>query len=308
MTTAIYTHPIMFEHPAREGHPERPDRLRSVCDALKDAQGLPLSFRTAEEADWDAIEAVHDRAYTQALRDAAPESRVVALDPDTSMGPASLEAARRAAGGVIQAVDAVEAGDVANAFCASRPPGHHATPSRAMGFCLINSVAVGAMHARAKHGRHRVAVVDFDVHHGNGTQDAFWSDADAFYASTHEFPHYPGSGAGEETGAHGNIVNAPLAAGAGGDAFRAAMERVVLPALDAFEPEFLFISAGFDAHERDPLASLCFTAEDFAWATRALCEVADQRCEGRVVSVLEGGYDLVALRESTLAHVGALAA
>jgi len=224
------------------------------------------------------------------------------------LSPGSGEAALRASGALVDAVDAVVGGEVDNAFCAVRPPGHHAEPARPMGFCLFNSVAVGAEHARNAFGLARAAVVDFDVHHGNGTQAMFWDDEGLFYASTHQFPHYPGTGAVDETGAHGNIANAPLAPGSGSDAFRKAFERIVIPALDGFRPEIVFISAGFDAHERDPLAQINLVEEDYAWATDQLVAVADTHAEGRVVSVLEGGYDLSALASSAAAHVARLMA
>jgi acetoin utilization deacetylase AcuC-like enzyme len=221
------------------------------------------------------------------------------------MGPHTLEAAMRAVGAATFGVDAVFEGKADNVFCAMRPPGHHAEHNRAMGFCFFNQAAIAAHHARKRHGAERVAVVDFDVHHGNGTQDIFWSDADLFYGSTHQMPLYPGSGAHSETGV-GNIFNAPLRAGDGGVEFRAAMERVILPALSTFSPDLIIISAGFDAHERDPLGSLQLTEEDFSWITLKLMEVADQFCGGRVVSVLEGGYDLQGLAGSVGVHVHAL--
>jgi acetoin utilization deacetylase AcuC-like enzyme len=224
------------------------------------------------------------------------------------MSPGSAEAALRSAGAVMAAVDAVMDGRIANGFCAVRPPGHHAERDRAMGFCLFNNIAVGALHARAVHGLRRIAVVDFDVHHGNGTQDIFFDDPDLFYGSTHQWPLYPGTGSRDERGVAGNVVNAPLAPEAGGREFRAAFEQTLLPALDSFSPQFLFISAGFDAHEADPLASLRLDEEDFAWATHRLCEIAAWHCGGRVVSALEGGYDLAALARSVAAHMNALSA
>jgi acetoin utilization deacetylase AcuC-like enzyme len=253
------------------------------------------------------------RAHSPALVDAilgplaarAQRETRVALDPDTVMSRGSAQAALRAAGAVCRAVDAVGAGEISNAFCAVRPPGHHAERSRAMGFCLFDNVAVGALHARAK-GFERIAIVDFDVHHGNGTQDIFWSDAASLYISTHQMPLYPGTGSAGETGESGNVLNLPLAPGAGGRELRAAFDRHALPALEAFRPDFLFISAGFDAHGSDPLANLAFTESDFAWATAALCGLAENACGGRVVSTLEGGYDLGALARSASAHVRAL--
>jgi len=240
------------------------------------------------------------------LNDRAQREGRAVIDPDTAMSPGSAEAALRAAGATCLAVEEVAAGRVGNAFCAVRPPGHHAERDRAMGFCLFDNVAVGALHARAM-GFERIAVVDFDVHHGNGTQDIFWSDPAALYISSHQMPLYPGSGARSERGASGaNILNLPLPPGAGGRELRAAFETQGLPALEDFRPDFLFISAGFDAHEHDPLANLAFNETDFAWVTRALCEVAARACGGRVVSTLEGGYDLDALARSASAHVQAL--
>jgi acetoin utilization deacetylase AcuC-like enzyme len=222
------------------------------------------------------------------------------------MSSGSADAALRAAGAVIAAVDAVMAGRLANAFCAVRPPGHHAERGTAMGFCLFNNIAIGALHARWAHGLRRIAVIDFDVHHGNGTQDVFFNDANLFYASTHQFPLYPGTGAATERGIAGNIVNLPLPPGADSVAFRLAMTKSILPALQSFEPEFILVSAGFDAHRSDPLGGLCLDESDFAWATSAICGVAAQHCCGRVVSALEGGYDLGALARSAAAHVRAL--
>jgi acetoin utilization deacetylase AcuC-like enzyme len=227
-------------------------------------------------------------------------------DPDTYMSPGSAEAASRAAGAVIAAVDGVMGGDFRNAFCAVRPPGHHAERARAMGFCLFNNVAVGALHARATHGLKRIAVVDFDVHHGNGTQDIFFDAPDLFYASTHQMPLYPGTGSPDERGIAGNVLNRPLRPGSGSVEFRAAYRDSVLPALEAFVPEFIFISAGFDAHRADPLANLALSEEDFGWVTAEICAIAARLCEGRVVSTLEGGYDLGALAASAAAHVRAL--
>jgi acetoin utilization deacetylase AcuC-like enzyme len=230
------------------------------------------------------------------------------LDADTAVSPGSGEAALRAAGAVVAAVDAVVGGRAKNAFCAVRPPGHHAEPGTPMGFCLFGNVAIGALHARAAHGLRRIACVDFDVHHGNGTQAMFERDPDLFYASTHQWPLYPGTGAAEERGVADNVVNAPLRPHADGEAFRRAFERAILPALDRFAPELLLVSAGFDAHARDPLAALNLEEDDFAWVTAALAEVARAHAGGRIVSALEGGYDLEALGRSAAAHVTALMA
>jgi acetoin utilization deacetylase AcuC-like enzyme len=239
-------------------------------------------------------------------RDATPKQGMVRLDPDTSMSPGSFEAALRAAGGAVQAVDEVMEKRAANAFVAERPPGHHTETARAMGFCLFNNAAIAARHAQKQHGAERVAVVDFDVHHGNGSQDIFWSDATVIYCSTHQMPLYPGTGAAGERGEHDTIVNAPLRPGDGGAQFRNAFETVILPRLRDFRPDLIVISAGFDAHQRDPLANLNLLEADFGWATRKIMEVADATAGGRVISVLEGGYDLDALASSVSEHVIAL--
>ena len=303
--TLIFEHAICLEHDLGQGHPERPDRLRAIQLALAEPAFAALERRSAPLASWPQIALVHPQHYIDQVAAAAPVQGRVQLDPDTAMNPASLEAARRAAGAVCGAVDAVMAGEAPNAFCAVRPPGHHAEPARSMGFCIFNSVAIGALHARAEHGLKRVAVVDFDVHHGNGTQSAFWDDGDLFYGSTHQMPLYPGTGAAVETGA-GNIHNFPLSPGAGGVAFRGAFIDGLLPALDAFAPELLLVSAGFDGHVDDPLAQLRLETEDYAWVSAELLAVAEQHCRGRLVSSLEGGYDLAALATATAAHVRAL--
>ena len=307
MTTLLYSHETCIAHDPGDQHPERPDRLRAVLEALDDAAFDGLLRREAPLAEAAWIERVHDAGYVARTLAAAPASGRIHLDPDTVMSSASAEAALRAAGALCAAVDAVVAGEGKNAFCAVRPPGHHAEHDRAMGFCLFNNVAIGARHAQAAHGLGRVAVVDFDVHHGNGTQHMFEADGSLFFASTHQFPYYPGSGAATETGV-GNIVNAPLVAGAGGVEFRAAMRDKILPALRAFDPDFLLISAGFDAHASDPLAMLNFIEADYEWATAELAALAGDCCAGRLVSTLEGGYDLDALAASAAAHVRALMA
>jgi acetoin utilization deacetylase AcuC-like enzyme len=265
-----------------------------------------LDRREAPLATVDQIALMHPRDHVERVLASVPESGLVQLDGDTSMSPGSGEAALRAVGGVCAAVDAVVGGKAANAFCAGRPPGHHAEPEKPMGFCLFNNVAIAAAHARAVYGLKRVAVMDFDVHHGNGTQAMFWNEPDLMFASTHQMPLYPGTGSRQERGAHGTIVNAPLPGGADGEAFRAEMTKIILPALDAFAPELLIISAGFDAHADDPLAGLCFVEDDYAWATEALMEIAARHAGGRVVSSLEGGYDLDALAASAAAHVWVL--
>jgi acetoin utilization deacetylase AcuC-like enzyme len=304
--TLIVTHASGLHHDTGPYHPESPDRLRSVLKALDQKIFVDLVRENAPLATTEQVARAHPGNFVDRLTAVMPESGLSQLDADTIVSPGSPEAMMRAAGAVVRAVDAVASGQAKNAFCAMRPPGHHAESSRAMGFCLINNAAVGAYHARAAHGFRRVAVVDFDVHHGNGTQDIFWDDADAFYASTHQFPFYPGTGAPTEKGAHNNIVNVPLAAGSKGDVFRGGMRDQLLPALAAFKPDIILISAGFDAHKDDPLASLGFVEDDFAWATAALMDVAKQHCAGRVVSVLEGGYNLDALAESVTAHVQTL--
>ena len=307
MTTLVFTHPACLEHDAGPGHPESPARLRSVLEALHRPQFETLVWREARRATDEEIERVHARAYIAQVMHAVPQVGRVSLDLDTAVSPGSGEAALRAAGAVCGAVDAVAAGEGANAFCAIRPPGHHAERDRAMGFCLFNNVAIGALHARASHGCRRVAVVDFDVHHGNGTQDSFAADPGLFYASTHQYPAYPGTGAAAERGV-GNIVNVPLASYSGSAEFRAAWSRTILPALADFAPDFILVSAGFDAHASDPLASLELHEEDYAWVTGEILKVAKERCSGRVVSALEGGYDIRALGLSAAAHVAALMA
>ncbi len=308
MTTLLYSHPACLEHDPGEMHPESPARLEAVLAALEAPAFAGLERREAPPVERAQLARVHPEAYVDAVFEAIPESGYAGLDADTIVSPGSGEAARRAAGALCAAVDAVVAGEAGNAFCAVRPPGHHAEPARPMGFCLFNNVAVGALQARAAHGLRRVAVVDFDVHHGNGTQARFWDDAELFFASTHQMPLYPGSGSTEERGAHRNIVNVPLAPGAGSTEFRHGLGETILPALRRFEPEFLLISAGFDAHADDPLAGLRFHEDDYAWATTELLAVARDFCDGRVVSTLEGGYDLQALAASVAAHLGALMA
>ncbi len=299
MATALITHDDCLEHLTPRGHPERVARLEVVLKALA---GKDLNRFKAPLAEDEDLLRVHPRAHLDRIATAEPG----ALDADTFMSEGSHRAALRAAGANVMAVDMVMAGDVANAFAAVRPPGHHAEREKPMGFCLFGNVAIAAKRLLDHHGLSRVAIVDFDVHHGNGTQDLLWDEARVLFASTHEMPLYPGSGAITERGAHGNILNAPLKAGTDGPAFRKVMEREVLPALEKFEPEFLLISAGFDAHAADPLAGLNLTEADFAWVTHALCDLADKHCGGRVVSTLEGGYDLDALAASAAAHVDVL--
>ena len=306
MTTLLVTHPDCLEHLTPAGHPERPDRLRAIDRALEHERFQTLARVAAPAAELETIALCHPVDYVTGIRDATPKTGLVGLDADTTLSPGSFEAALRAAGGAVYAVDEVMTGRAKNAFVATRPPGHHTETARPMGFCLFNNAAIAARHAQKTHGIGRAAVVDFDVHHGNGSQDIFWADASVMYASTHQMPLYPGTGAPSERGEHNNIVNAPLRPGDGGDAFRAAFERVILPRLREFQPELMVISAGFDAHMRDPLANLNLVEDDFAWATRALMEIADASAGGRVVSVLEGGYDLQGLGNSAAAHVAAL--
>jgi len=305
--TLLFTHPSAIEHDPGRGHPERPDRLKAVLRALDEPEFKPLQRREAPRATVDQLARAHDRRYVEALLAAVPKEGLVGIDPDTVMCPESGEAALRASGAVIAAIDAVVAGEDSTAFCAVRPPGHHAEASRGMGFCLFNNVAIGAMHARAAHAFGRVAIVDFDVHHGNGTQHMFEDEPSVLYASSHQYPFYPGTGAAEERGV-GNVFNAPLAAGSGSTAFRHAFERVILPALTDFAPDLVLVSAGFDAHARDPLAQLELGDSDFAWVTDRIREVADRSADGRVVSTLEGGYDLQALAAGATLHVRSLMA
>lgn len=305
MTTHLYTHPACLEHDPGHGHPESPARLRAVLAALDGPDFALLERREAPAAALEDIFRVHPRALVEQLLAAVPQHGHVAIDADTLMSPGSGEAALRAAGAVVAAVDAVVAGEADNAFCAVRPPGHHAEPRRPMGFCLFNNAAIGALRAREAHGLARIAIIDFDVHHGNGTQARFADDASLFYASTHQYPLYPGTGAASETGV-GNIVNVPLPPMAGSQQFRLGMTRTVLPALDQFRPEMVLISAGFDAHKADPLAQLQLDESDYTWATEQLLALARTHARGRVVSTLEGGYDLRALGASVAAHVRVL--
>ncbi|HEB79643.1 MAG TPA: histone deacetylase family protein [Rhodospirillales bacterium] len=309
MATLLYTHPVCAEHDAGVYHPERPERLKAITAALAGEDFKDLERRQAPLARIEEIARVHDAGYVEAVLNSVPKSGLAQLDPDTALSPSSGEAALRAAGAILAAVDAVAGGQADNAFCAVRPPGHHAERARAMGFCLFNNVAVGALHARQACGFKRVAVVDFDVHHGNGTQHAFEDDAGLFFASSHQYPCYPGTGSEDEQGV-GNIVNAALPPGAGSREFRQAWSRRILPALGGFSPQMILISAGFDAHANDPLAQLMLETDDFAWVTREILSVAAD-CSGgcsagRVVSTLEGGYDLDALGASAAAHVTAL--
>ena len=307
MTTLLYTHPVCLEHDPGLHHPESPARLRAVLAALSGPQFSELERREAPEATLDDLLRTHPRPHVERIMNAVPMTGHVAIDADTVLSAASGRAALHAAGAVTAAVDAVMAKEADNAFCAVRPPGHHAEPDRAMGFCLFNNAAIAALRAREVHGLERVAVVDFDVHHGNGTQAAFESDENLFYASTHQYPLYPGTGAAHETGV-GNIVNVPLRPMSGSGPFRRAFSERILPALDEFRPRFVIISAGFDAHRSDPLAQLMLEESDYVWVTERLVELAYRHAEGRLVSTLEGGYDLQALGASAAAHVRVLMA
>ena len=303
----VYTHPSSHLHVTPPGHPERVARIQTVDRLLLSSPYNALERVEAPAATDEQLLRAHTPRYLDLIVGNVPDEGWVSLDPDTHMCPDSETAARHAAGSNVAAVEAVIAGEARAAFCAVRPCGHHAERERAMGFCLYSSIAVGALHALDALGLDRVAIVDFDVHHGNGTQDVFWEDARVLFASTHQMPLYPGTGRESETGA-GNIVNVPLAPMTGGAEMRAAFGERVLPAVRAHAPQLVMISAGFDAHRDDPLASLQWTAEDFRWATTRICEVAAESCEGRVVSTLEGGYDLAGLAESVAAHLDALEA
>lgn len=305
--TLLIGHPSFLEHDTGDFHPERPDRLRAVTAALADEEFSGLARLVAPAATIEQLMRVHPQNYVDAILGIRPpEGELVHVDGDTVMSAGSANAARHAAGAVIAAVDGVLKGRARTAFAAVRPPGHHATPDVPGGFCLFNNVAIGAMHARAAYGVRRVALIDFDVHHGQGTQAVVEPDPDLFYASTHQYPLYPGTGAARERGVAGNVVNVPLPAGSGSAAFRAAWSDRLLPALDDFAPELVIVSAGFDAHRRDPLAQLDVETEDFVWLTEELLAIAGRHAGGRLVSVLEGGYDLAALAESVAAHVRAL--
>lgn len=300
MTTALLTHDACLTHVTPTGHPERVARLEHVLRAL---EPLDLARVTAPLAAEDDILRVHPQRHLDALRDALPAERYYQIDGDTFLSPGSLDAAFRAAGACVRAVDMVISGEAANAFCAIRPPGHHAETDTAMGFCLFGNAAIAARHALDHHGLARVAVVDFDVHHGNGTQDLLWSDPRALVITSQQMPLWPGTGRPDETGAHGNVLNLPLAPGSGGAEMRAAWRDRAFPRLRSFRPDLIVISAGFDAHADDPLAQLEWQTGDFAWITAEICRIAAEICDGRVVSTLEGGYDLDALAASAKAHV-----
>ncbi len=306
MTTNLYTHPIFLEHLTPPGHPERPDRLRALEKALAGETFDALVRLDAPRGNEEHIMLAHPEEHMAFVASAIPETGVRRIDEDTVASPQTFEAAMHAIGALTAAVDAVFGGEADNAFIASRPPGHHAEHDRAMGFCFFNHIAIAARYAQQKYGAERVAIVDWDVHHGNGTQDIFWSDRSVLYASTHQFPLYPGTGALNETGVKDNIVNAPMAPESGSKTFRNALESRVLPALENFKPDLVLISAGFDAHTRDPLADINLTEDDFDWATAKLMELAGRYASNRLVSLLEGGYDLQGLSLSAAAHVSRL--
>lgn len=303
MKTAMISHDACLDHVTPPGHPEQVARLDAVNAALAD---FDLYRVTAPMAAEDDLLRAHPKAHIDAIKSAAPTEGWRSLDADTHMSVGTLQAVYRCAGGIVRAVDMVIAGDAANAFVAMRPPGHHAERETAMGFCFFGNVAIAAKHALDHHGLKRVAIVDFDVHHGNGTQDLIEDDARILFCSSHQSPLYPGTGAAHETGAHNNVLNVPLPDGAGSKVFREAMTHVILPRVDAFAPDLIIVSAGFDAHADDPLAGMNLVEEDFAWITARLCDLADRHCQGRMVSSLEGGYDLRALGASVAAHVTVL--
>jgi acetoin utilization deacetylase AcuC-like enzyme len=302
MTTFLFENPIFLEHHTPEGHPERSDRIRAINLALEHERFAPLVREKAPQANEDFVLLAHPESHLRAVMAAIPEEDINQVEADTYASPASLQAALTGIGGAIAAVDAVFSDKADNAFVAARPPGHHAERNKAMGFCFFNNAAIAARHAQKKHGAERVAIVDWDVHHGNGTQDIFYDDRSVLFCSTHQMPLYPGSGAKDETGA-GNIVNAPLSMNDGSDHFREAFKSRVLPRVADFKPDIIIISAGFDAHHRDPLAQINLVADDFDWATAKLMELSEKSASNRVVSLLEGGYDLTGLAESAATHI-----
>jgi len=306
MSTALISHPLGLAHVTPPGHPEHTGRLDAIYNVLSSSAFLDLEQVEAPRADDAIITLCHPQRYIDRIEAAAPETGWAALDGDTHLVKASPEAARHAVGGVIEAVDRVLDGRNQNAFCAGRPPGHHAEHETAMGFCLYGNVAIGAMHALENRGLSRVAIIDFDVHHGNGTQDLLWDESRVFFASSHQSPLFPGTGLPAERGAHGQILNAPLPAGTGSEMFRQIYDNVILRQIEDFLPDLIIVSAGFDAHQADPLADLRLSTDDFTWITERICDLADRVCQGRVVSSLEGGYDLDALAAATAAHISVL--
>jgi acetoin utilization deacetylase AcuC-like enzyme len=308
MATALFTHPACILHDNGPGHPESPERLKAILAELSKPEFSALQRCEAPRAEIEYITRVHMHNYIETILQNVPQKGYTQLDPDTALSSSSGEAALRAAGAVIAAVDDVISGKITNAFCAVRPPGHHAERSTAMGFCLFNNIAIGAAHALDTHKLKRIAIVDFDVHHGNGTEEWAASRHDVMFFSSHQFPLWPGTGRAQDKGPLNNIVNIPLPPGTGGTAFRQVMQTDVLPKIENYAPEFIFISAGFDAHRDDPLANLALTEDDFGWITAELCKLATRFCQSRVVSTLEGGYDLAALTKSAEVHVRALMA
>lgn len=306
MATLLFDHPAALGHDTGPYHPESPARLVAITDALAVDTFRDLGRRRSPRGETAPILRVHPPTYVAALEAAVPGEGLAYIDDDTPVSRGSWEAMLHATGGAVAAVDAVMRGEATNAFVLTRPPGHHASRTVPMGFCLFNNAAIAARHAQAAHGAERVAIVDFDVHHGNGTQAIFWADSSVLYCSTHEMPLFPGTGAASETGTYGTIVNAPLTPASDGTIFREACESVILPRLIGFAPDVIIISAGFDAHWRDPLASLNLTEMDFAWITAEIMEIAARGNGGRIISVLEGGYDLEGLGASAAAHVAAL--
>ncbi|CUH51308.1 histone deacetylase family protein [Shimia marina] len=306
MPTALFSHESSLTHVTPPGHPEQVARIAHIQEALSQPDFQTLERRSAPECSDADILLCHPQSHLEAITRAEPTSGSVALDADTHMSPGSVKAARHAVGGCLAAVDAVMAGEVGNAFVACRPPGHHAEQSTPMGFCLFGTAAIAARHAMERHGLSRVAVVDFDVHHGNGTQALLWDEPRSLFIGSHQNPLWPGTGMAEETGGHNNVMNLPLPPHSDGRLMRATYEAEVFPALRRFAPELVILSAGFDAHRDDPLAQLEWTEADFVWLTEQLCDLAAAHCGGRVVSTLEGGYDLNALAASVAAHVRVL--
>ena len=306
MTTFVYTHPACLEHDTGPGHPERPARLETVLSSLRTSEFADIQWREAPSVDPDVLALVHPAEHVAAIMDRLPERGVWNLDADTIVSPGSGEAALRAAGAICAAIDAVMEGSAQNAFCATRPPGHHAGRDQVEGFCLFNNAAIGAAYAREKYKLDRVAIIDFDVHHGNGTQDIFWNDPHVFYGSTHQSPLYPGTGANDERGAHENIANVPLMKGTDSETFRSVFEQKLLSRLTEFAPGLIIVSAGFDAHKADPLGGLKLDESDFSWISQKLLKVADQCCKGKLVGILEGGYNVEALGKSVASYVKAM--
>lgn len=306
MTTLFLSHSDCLQHVNPTGHPEQVARLEHVLKALEASQFQNLRREDAPMGDDADILLAHPATHIERLRDGAPSDGIVRLDADTHMSAGTMTAAMRAVGANIRAVNQVMSGDVSNAFCATRPPGHHAEREKPMGFCMFGNVAIAAKHALENCGAERVAIVDFDVHHGNGTQDLLWNEPRTLFCSSHQMPLYPGSGAATETGAHHNVFNYPLSEGCSTNTMRAAYDSEIFPAIEAFKPDLILVSAGFDAHRDDPLATLMWETDDFRWITHRICDLADKLCGGRIVSTLEGGYDLDALAASVAVHVEVL--